>query len=137
MLFFCSVAGQVDTASKSCALGAAVLLVAVFLGGWEGGPRVPLSEPLQDKQDKQLSLWIFPVWTLQRGVLAWLCGHIPRAMAPPLRFGGGGVVERPWFSQVPLPPSPSLETVSGFTPNLSLSGTCLRFSAMSDTSKTR
>lgn len=74
---------------------------------------------------------------MQRGVLAWLCGHIPIAVAPPLRFGGGVVAERPWFPQVPLPPCPSLETVSGFTPNLSLSGTCLRFSAMSDTSKTR
>lgn len=99
MLFFCSVAGQVDRASKSCALGAAVLLVAVFLG--VGGPRVPLSEPLQDKQDKQLSLWMFPLWTLQRGVLAWLCGHIPSAVAPPLRFGGGALQRGRGFLKSP------------------------------------
>lgn len=41
------------------------------------------------------------------------------------------------FPQVLLPPSPSLENVGGFTPNLSPSGACLHFSAMSDTSKTR
>lgn len=76
----------------------------------------------------------FQVWTLQGGVLAWLCGHIPSAAAPPLRFGGA---EGEWFPHHLLPSSPSLGIVGGFTPNLSLSGACLHFSAMSDTSKTR
>lgn len=82
VLFFWSVAGRVAAASESCALWATLLLVAVCWGGGPSSPFVWASLRLA-----AVSLNISSV-ALQGDVLAWLCGGIPRASAPPWRFGG-------------------------------------------------
>lgn len=80
---FWSVTGPVDKARESCALGAAVLLVADFGGG-------PLSLCLGLLKANSCLPEYFQCRLCRE--VSWpgsVVGHIPSAAAPPLSFGGG------------------------------------------------